>query len=596
MSEVIGSISVVASINTKDYDSGKKKIEQGNKELESSSSNTADALKTAFKASFAAASVAATAFFVTAIKGFSEYEQVAGGAQKIFDEIDFKDISKDAQNAFKTMNLSATDYFKLINQVGANFASTMGDEKGYETAKVGLQAISDFATGTGANVDILGDKFQAIARSTATYQSIADQFAGVLPATSKSFLKTAQNAGLLDESYTKLTEVPIDEYQVALSGLLKKGVRDLGLQGNAAAETEKTISGSFAGMTASWSNFTSALASGDVEVAKTALQNLGTTGAAFLNNVWKAAQNIVAVIGQMASDFLKANPMIAATIEVLKQLVVVISILLIPAMLRYIALQTKAGVNALIAGARMAAGWLLALGPIGLLMALIGVFVALVVMNFKTISSVVSSVFKNIVQFATRAWDSIKSVFSKVGSWFGSVFQNAWNNIKGAFSGMVGWFRGIWTKVTGIFKAAGDAIGNAVGGAFKAAINGAITMVQNALNAPINAINGAIGQINKLPGVDIGKIPTLNLPKLAKGGIVSSATIAMIGEGSEPEAVIPLSKLDKMLDNEGGGKTIENNIGTININSEVDGDKWLRRLNNDTEISSAGLTPQQRYM
>jgi hypothetical protein len=42
------------------------------------------------------------------------------------------------------------------------------------------------------------------------------------------------------------------------------------------------------------------------------------------------------------------------------------------------------------------------------------------------------------------------------------------------------------------------------------------------------------------------KIPTLSLPripKLAEGGIVTSPTLAMIGEGGESEAVIPLSKL-----------------------------------------------------
>lgn len=37
------------------------------------------------------------------------------------------------------------------------------------------------------------------------------------------------------------------------------------------------------------------------------------------------------------------------------------------------------------------------------------------------------------------------------------------------------------------------------------------------------------------------------LPKLAEGGIVSKPTLALIGEGKESEAVIPLSKLDAMM-------------------------------------------------
>lgn len=45
------------------------------------------------------------------------------------------------------------------------------------------------------------------------------------------------------------------------------------------------------------------------------------------------------------------------------------------------------------------------------------------------------------------------------------------------------------------------------------------------------------------------------LPGLATGGIVDRPTLAMIGEGNEPEAVIPLSKLAAMQGGGGGGDT-----------------------------------------
>lgn len=40
-------------------------------------------------------------------------------------------------------------------------------------------------------------------------------------------------------------------------------------------------------------------------------------------------------------------------------------------------------------------------------------------------------------------------------------------------------------------------------------------------------------------------LPTI--PALAEGGIVTKATMALVGEGKEHEAVIPLSKLDKLV-------------------------------------------------
>ena len=46
------------------------------------------------------------------------------------------------------------------------------------------------------------------------------------------------------------------------------------------------------------------------------------------------------------------------------------------------------------------------------------------------------------------------------------------------------------------------------------------------------------------------------IPELAEGGIVTSPTLAMIGEGRGPEAVIPLSKMGQFGMGGGGGITI----------------------------------------
>jgi hypothetical protein len=64
-------------------------------------------------------------------------------------------------------------------------------------------------------------------------------------------------------------------------------------------------------------------------------------------------------------------------------------------------------------------------------------------------------------------------------------------------------------------------------------------MIQNTINSGIRLINGAINLINKLPAVNVGKISELSLPRLAKGGIVDSPTLAEVGENGR-EAIIPL--------------------------------------------------------
>lgn len=191
----------------------------------------------------------------TAFSEYSNYEQLTGGVEKIFDQMDTERIFSDAQNAYKDLNMSANDYMETINQVGAVFSSTMGDEAGYDAARKGMLAISDYASGTGRDINELNEKFRMISRSSSSYQSIADQFAGILPQTSDDFLAQAQAAGLLSDQYQSLTEVPLDEYQQALVGMLEQGVAGLGLTGNTLAESTETISGSLAMLQGAWSNF-----------------------------------------------------------------------------------------------------------------------------------------------------------------------------------------------------------------------------------------------------------------------------------------------------------------------------------------------------
>ena len=247
--------------------------------------------------------MAATTAIGTALVGitkqsvqlYGEMEQLSGGAQKIFDEIDYDTIANDAKEAYRTMNLSASEYLALINDVGATFASTMGDQKGYEAAKKGLQAISDYASGTGKDVNLLGQKFTMITRATTSYQSIADQFSGILPATSQAFLEQAQAAGLLSQEYTKLTEVPIEEYQEAVSAMLEKGVANLGLANNTLNESTQTLTGSIAAAKGAIQNFLSG--AGGFEEVVDAVVTAGTQiGKAVTEMLPKIVEGIVGII------------------------------------------------------------------------------------------------------------------------------------------------------------------------------------------------------------------------------------------------------------------------------------------------------------
>ena len=245
----------------------------------------------------------------TVINNFSDWEQLTSGINKVFDEMDTSVIFEDANNAYKTLNLSANDYMETITKVGSAFSSSMGDEKAYEVAKTGIQAVSDYATGLGLDVDTLNDKYQLITRSTSSYQSIADQFSGILPQTSSAFLEAAQSAGYLSDEYESLTEVPVAEYQEAVTLMMADGVEQLNLTGNTAKEALDTVSGSLSATKASWENFTSALGSGDVDFLSSSLDGLkeslfGVEGAGngLVNNVLKVIGNLFSNLSSIISE------------------------------------------------------------------------------------------------------------------------------------------------------------------------------------------------------------------------------------------------------------------------------------------------------
>lgn len=151
-----------------------------------------------------------------------------------------------------------------------------------------------------------------------------------------------------------------------------------------------------------------------------------------------------------------------------------------------------------------------------------------------------------------KNWDTIKEKASELGAYLQEKcegMKESWNNF--------------W---------------DAVGGKVSAVWQGIKSAVKSGINSVINFINSGIGQLNKFQvnvpkGVPIvgGKHVGLNIPKiptLATGGIATGPTLAEIGEGGEPEAVVPLTKLSNMLNGGvGGGITYSPNI-VINGNAD----------------------------
>lgn len=200
--------------------------------------------------------------------------------------------------------------------------------------------------------------------------------------------------------------------------------------------------------------------------------------------------------------------------------------------------------------------------PVGLVVALIVGLVATFIYLWNNVDGFREfwiNAWKKIKSIASDAYNGITKTFSKIGSWFSNkfdevrkggknamdklkqVFSNTWTSIKNVFSGWGSFFGGLWDKIKSKFGSIGSSLGSTMGNAVKSALNKVLSTIEKAINKGIGLINSAIKLANKLPGISVGTVPKISLPRLEKGGVLKRGQIGLL-EGSGAEAVVPLER------------------------------------------------------
>lgn len=179
---------------------------------------------------------------------------------------------------------------------------------------------------------------------------------------------------------------------------------------------------------------------------------------------------------------------------------------------------------------------------------------------FSTVATIAMAPMNMLANGVQAAINSVAAFLQEKFPFLGALFSGwaasisaAIENIKAIFSGIIDFVQNVFTgNWSGAWQNVVDIFGNLFG------------MIVNLAKAPINAVISAINFVlEKINGISVTipdwvpgvggttlgfNIPTI--PQLATGGIVTAPTILEAGEGGEPEAVLPLSKLSVMLQDE----------------------------------------------
>lgn len=114
----------------------------------------------------------------------------------------------------------------------------------------------------------------------------------------------------------------------------------------------------------------------------------------------------------------------------------------------------------------------------------------------------------------------ITKFFLGTGAWvYEHIIQPFW--------GCLVWLK---DKAVALFKSIGIIVVDFVSGVFKKVINGIFDRVESMVNGFIKMLNGAIGLINKIPGVNISTVSELRIPRLASGGFPDAGELFIARE------------------------------------------------------------------
>ena len=179
-------------------------------------------------------------------------------------------------------------------------------------------------------------------------------------------------------------------------------------------------------------------------------------------------------------------------------------------------------------------------------------FIGMLIVAFFKLRDAINEV----IQDSVVLWAMFTDWFSRKINNLVEKFNNFRDKVVGVFTTIRDKIKSIMQDIQDFlskkFGKLGAVVGEVIGAAFKNVVNAVLKTIETVLNVPIKSVNSLINVINKVPGINIGKLSTFNLPRLASGGIVHNPGNGVFmgsyvaGEGRDAEAVIPLN--DETLD------------------------------------------------
>lgn len=448
----------------------------------------------------------------------AQLEQALGGVETLYGK-HADTVIKNADNAWKTAGVSANTYMEMSTSFAASLLQSLGGDtkKAANISDMAIKDMSDNANKFGTDISSIQMAYQGFSKQNYTMlDNLKLGYGGT---------KTEMERLLADAE--KLTGQKYDINNLSdVYNAIHVIQGELGVTGTTAKEAATTLSGSFASLSASFSNLMGDLALG--RNVGPAMKSLAESAATFLaGNLFPAIMNIAAELpGALITGIATGLPLFAKAFAKM-----------IPQFYKKISEAIKNVGNLIVQGINN-----------------LGNNPSLAKNGIKILGSILRGMWEG----RQLIGKTIRNVIVAIGGALRSQMGNIFNNVKAAIGiALVGIVRTIIQKAANI----------------KRALLSPFTSARESIKSTIDRIKSffplKIGKIFKglkLPHITVNKVPITgfaekalkifgikNYPSLSvswykTGGIFDSPTIAGIGEAG-PEAVVPLTKLWSKIDN-----------------------------------------------
>lgn len=601
----VGTIEVIASINTSGYKSGAKKIDSINKGIENNTdSTTSKNNKSWLEQGSVMGAVAGVASSVFS-KAMSVVSDSVGDAVKRVDTLN--NFPKIMSNLGYSAGEAKTELGRLekgvlglptsLDQIALSMQRLTPSSKSIGYATDLALAMNNAILSGGSSMDSQRAATEQLTQAFSRGKFELEEFKSLQVAMPAQLAQVAKflgiTSGSTQELYAKLKDgtISMDTFKDAMITMSKEGGA-----GFASFETQAkdATSGIGTGMENLKTNIVRGL--GDI------IQAIGTDN---INEVIKAIGDSFTVVKdvviELKGPMKEAKDILVNTLgPSLGALGRTLNDTLLPALER---MKPVLVFLAIWFGGPILAGLWLVINALNVLSYVLG-WIGQVVSNvFGWFKQKIDETFPHLVQLLQIAWGTARWVFGSISNIIGVVFgfistkvqqvgllfsmtfgaikntvSGAWQFIRSSFSSAVDFVGGLINRIGGFFSGVWNGVKGGVAaamGAVKGAVSGTVNWIIDKINTVIRGYQKTAG---KLPGA-----PSINeIPKLAKGGIVMptpGGTIAQIAEAGEAEAVIPLSKLDAIISGGGGSGSGGSKITQYNtIYTELDMNVVNRKL------------------